>query len=88
MARRRKTGSPSWWNLGMLALESQQVIFMRLMKLAAGGPAASAETNLMVSEKVAEAISASHRMMLGASPDSIVRGYRKKVRANARRLAK
>ena len=72
----------------MLALESQQVIVMRVAKLAAGGTAAQAETSLMVSEKISEALSASQRLMMGASADSIIRGYRKKVRANARRLAK
>ena len=42
---------------------------------------------MMVSEKVIEGISTGTRLMLGATPNSVVRGYRKKVRANAKRLA-
>jgi hypothetical protein len=36
----------------MLALETQQVIGLRLMKLTLGGPAAAREANRMVAEKV------------------------------------
>ena len=44
-----------WWDLGMLAAESQQVIWLRYLRLAAGGSRASAEARRMVSEKVAVA---------------------------------
>ena len=77
-----------WSNLAMLAVESQQVIALRLMKLSTGGTDAHAEAHRMVSEKVAEANQAAMNLMLGASPDSVVYGYRKAVRANARRLSK
>jgi len=86
--RKRGATRPSWMNVAMLAIESQQVIFLRLAKLASGGAAARKEADLMVSEKVKEAINAGQRMMLGATPDSVIQGYRKKVRANARRLRK
>ena len=36
----------------MLALETQQVIGLRFLKLTLGGPAASREANRMVAEKV------------------------------------
>src|ERR1043165_4779975 len=42
----------AWWNIGMLAAESQQVMWLRFMRLAAGGPIASAEAQGMVSEKL------------------------------------
>ena len=42
----------------MLAAESQQVMWLRYLKLAAGGSKASAETRRMVSEKVAVAAQA------------------------------
>jgi hypothetical protein len=42
----------------------------------------------MVSEKTAAARNATRRLMLGASPNSVVQSYRKKVRANVRRLSK
>ncbi len=77
-----------WSNLAMLAVESQQVIALRIMKLATGGAEAQEEAHRMVSEKMVEANQATMSLMLGASPDSVVRGYRRKVRANARRLSR
>ena len=76
----------TWLNLNMLAFESQQVIFLRLMKLAAGGLDAQREAELMLREKVLAASQSSVRMAGGASLDSVVQTYRKTVRANARRL--
>jgi hypothetical protein len=87
MARRRRPSAPTWVNLVLLGIESQRVIGLRLTKIAAGGPQAALEAQLMVSEKVLEGISAGSRLMLGAKPNSVVRGYRKKVRANAKRLS-
>ena len=78
----------SWFGLAMLAAESQQVIGLRLMMLAGGGPKAQAEAQRMVTEKLLAAHDAAGRLMMGASHDSIVRGYRTKVRANSRRLLK
>jgi hypothetical protein len=77
-----------WYNLMMLGAESQQVIWLRLMKLAAGGTAAQNEARLMLSEKVSAAHQAGEHILRGGSADSVVRGYRKKVRANVRRLSK
>ncbi len=62
----------SWYNLTMLAAESQRVIWLRSMKLAAGGAKAEREA----------------RLIMGASADSVVKGYRRRVKANARRLSK
>jgi hypothetical protein len=76
----------SWLSLMMLAAESQQVIMLRALKLAAGGPGAALEANRMVSEKIAHANSEGSRILLGASPASVISSYRRKVRANARRL--
>ena len=55
---------------------------------AAGGSKASAETRPMVSEKVAVAAQAGIGAMLGDAPGRAVKRYRKKVRANRRRLSK
>jgi hypothetical protein len=77
-----------WYGVASLAVESQQAIWLRLLKLNAGGPNARKEANLMVSEKTAAARNATRRLMLGASPNSVVQSYRKKVRANVRRLSK
>lgn len=82
----------AWWKLGvdatLLAMESQQVIGLRLTKLAAGGPAAEVEAHRMVSEKIAAANEAALLMAMGGSTAKVVAGYRRKVRANARRLTK
>jgi hypothetical protein len=77
-----------WWDMAMLAVESQQVIGLRFLKLAAGGPRASAEAQRMVSEKVAAATQAAAGIVMGESSTRVMKRYRKKVRANRRRLAR
>jgi len=72
----------------MLAADSQQVIWLRTMRLAAGGAKARSEASRMITEKIMTAGIEGGRLVMGASGDSIVRRYRKKVRANSRRLAK
>ena len=82
----------AWWKLGLdatlLTMESQQVIGLRLAKLAAGGSAAQAEAQRMVSEKIAAANEAAHLLARGGSTSKVMAGYRRKVQANMRRLAK
>lgn len=82
----------AWWKLGidatLLAMESQQVIGLRLMRLSGGGAVAQAEAHRMVSEKIMAASEAAMLMATGGSGRRVVAGYRRKVRANARRLAK
>ncbi len=81
----------AWWKLGLdaglLAMESQQVIGLRLAKLAAGGSGAQAEAQRMVSEKIMAAHEAALLLATGGSTAKVMAGYRRKVRANARRLA-
>jgi hypothetical protein len=77
-----------WYNLTMLAAESQHVVWLRLMKLAKGGQDARKEADLMVSEKITAANRAGARLMKGASTDAIIKAYRRKVRANVRRLSR
>lgn len=76
----------SWVNLMLLTAESQQVIWLRTLKLAAGGTKAESEAYRMVSEKFMTGGLEMGRLMLGASSDSVVKRYRSKVRANRRRL--
>lgn len=78
----------AWWDLGMLAAESQQVMWLRCLRLADGGTAAAAEARRMVSEKVAVATVAGAGVLMGDAPGRVVKRYRKKVRANRRRLSK
>lgn len=79
----------SWWafslDAAMLAVESQSVIAMRLTS-AALGRGTHAENTLMVTEKAAAFFEAAASVAAGGSPHKVVRGYRKHVRANARRL--
>jgi hypothetical protein len=78
----------AWANLAMLALESQHVVALRLMKLAAGGPAAAREMNLMTFEKMEALAHESGRMLLGDTHARVVKRYRTRVRANRRRLSR
>ena len=78
----------TWWNVGMLAAEAQQVMWLRCMRLAAGGAMASAEAQRMVSEKVAVAGPVAAGILMGDSAVKAVKRYRREVRANRRRLSK
>ncbi len=94
MARR---GNP-WLRVGLdawsLGAESSAVIGLRLMKFAAGGPAADLEARRMVSEKMEAGLALSTLALtggLGATPHGAaartVAHYRRRVRANRRRLS-
>ncbi len=94
------TASNPWLNLSLnafrLGAEANSVIALRLMKLAGGGPGAAAEAQLMVSEKIQAAWEVQARMATGVltgaaahvGPSKAVAHYRRKVRANRRRLLK
>lgn len=71
----------------MLAAESQQVIALRLQKLACGGPDAHIEAHRMVAEKIVAVAETAFSIATGARPDEIVRDFRRRVGANARRLS-
>ncbi|MEO3387779.1 hypothetical protein [Mesorhizobium sp. CAU 1741] len=77
-----------WFDMAMLGMEAQQVFWLRTMKIAKGGKLGEREARLMVSEKVMAAGETAQSLALGASPGSVVKAYRKKVRANARRLSR
>jgi hypothetical protein len=82
------------WQNTMLAIEAQQVIALRLTKIALGGPAAQKEAALMVSEKLSAMAEGSQMMLTGAltgkkdlNAGQVTKLYRRKVRANRRRLS-
>ena len=75
-------------SLTMLAIDANRVIGLRLMKLMLGGRGARREAQLMISEKIDAAVEASASLMAGASGDEIVRRYRRRVAANAKRLVR
>jgi len=68
-----------------LALESQVVIWTRLTQIA-HGQGTPAESMLMVTEKMAAFAEATATVATGGSAHKVVKGYRKRVRANVRRL--
>ncbi len=72
----------------LLAMESQAVIGLRLARFALGGQDAGLEAQRMVTEKVSAAIEAAGLLAGGGSAHAVCNGYRRKVRANARRLRK
>jgi hypothetical protein len=69
----------------LLAIEAQSVIAMRLAQIAMGR-GTPAEAQLMVTEKMLAFSEAVALVAAGASTHRVVRGYRRKVRANAKRL--
>ena len=75
-------------SLTMLAAESNYVVGLRMMKLMRGGGGARREAKLMIREKIDAATKAGASLIAGASADEIVRQYRKRVTANAKRLGK
>jgi hypothetical protein len=84
-----RLGMEAWW----LGFESANVIALRMLRVAGGGPAAAAETQRMMSEKMTAACLLQWRSWLGllghSAPDiagGSLRHYRKLVRANRRRL--
>lgn len=89
-----------WLRLGIeawrLGLEASSVVALRSMKLAtASGPVAEAEARRMVDEKIEAALALQALALsgnLGITPHGAaartLAHYRRKVRANKRRLAK
>ena len=76
-----------WYPAMMLAVESNNVIDIRLRRIATGGVDAATETCLMFSEKVGAAVEAGSMLMRGESSAEIINFYRKHVAANAHRVA-
>jgi len=80
----------------LLGLEAQRVMALRWMRLAAGGARGHAEAQRMVTEKFAAATEAQAAAVAGAvegrSPQrtgkKMLGVYRKRVRANRRRLSR
>jgi len=85
-----------WFQMAHLTAEAQMVIGMRMLGMAGMWPVTKAENNRMFSEKndaLREALAAqAAAMMIGATPLAIatagLKPYRRRTRANARRLAR
>ena len=70
----------------MLAIESWQVIELRMVRLAWGGREGRAEMQSMVTEKVHAAGEAMTTLMFGGSPETVIARYREHVAFNIKRL--
>ena len=91
-----KQPSTSWfqlsWDMMQLTVEANSVIALRTLKMATGGAGAHEEISLMVSEKVQAAMDAHHELTTAAmagrtdGPAKAVALYRRRVRANQKRL--
>lgn len=85
---------PGWFEAARFGADVQRVMTLRMLRLAGGGPRAATEAQRMITEKVAALGEAQVAMMTalatGASFDAAAeacqRPYRRRVRANSRRL--
>jgi hypothetical protein len=75
-------------SLSLLSIEAHHVMWLRSLKLMAGGSVANREAVLMTTEKVAAAQEAFWGVLQGATTDTVIGGYRSKVRANRKRLSR
>ncbi len=80
----------------LLGFEAQRVMALRMMRIAAGGARGRAEAEHMVTEKFAAAVEAQAATVAGAvegrsaqrTAKKALNVYKKRVRANRRRLAR
>jgi hypothetical protein len=76
-----------WYTSLQLAAEANNVIGLRLTRMAFGGQDALEEAQLMVSEKIGAAWEAGTTLMSGGDVFAVIGRYREHVAANADRLA-
>ena len=67
-------------------LAAQRVIAMRMMRLARGGKSAKREARRMAVEKVAAEAEAGRLLATGGDLNTVVKHYRRAVKANETRL--
>lgn len=77
-----------FYSTTMLALESCDVIGLRLAKLMSGSRDSQEEAQLMMSEKVDAMFEATAILWASGSVNSVVNRYREHVAANAKRLSR
>jgi hypothetical protein len=77
----------TWFPVMLLALESSEVIGLRVAKLAGGDVDARHEAHRMVSEKIDAVIEVSAALLCGASAGEVINRIRGHVATNAKRLS-
>jgi hypothetical protein len=78
----------AWFGWAEAMIEVQQVVCLRTLRIMGGGTAATREATRMISEKIDASFDAGRELAAGRSASYVMRGYRKKIRANRRRLLK
>jgi len=76
-----------WYAARILAIESNGVIALRLLKIAGGRREARDEADLMVSEKIDALFEAGGSLCGAASAAMVISHHREHVSANAERLS-
>ena len=76
----------AWFSLMLLAVEANEVITLRMLKMGLGGADAWDEARLMMSEKIGAGLEAVNSVMTGGLPLAVVERYRELVAVNAIRL--
>ena len=77
-----------WYQATMLSFEAQRVISLRVMKFAGGGAQAQTEANLMMTEKISEAMAVTATLLRGGTGQAVIAQVRRRVRSNSRRLSR
>lgn len=77
-----------WLRLAQIGWDAQQVIALRLMKLARGGVPAAVELNLMVAEKMLEASKAAVTLASGGTIGAVLGSYHTEIQRNKARLSR
>lgn len=75
-----------WYPALMLAVESNNIIDVRLRKMAVGGVDPAHEIRLMVKEKVEAAFEVAAMLLQGSNSADVIEFYRIQVAANGQRL--
>ena len=75
-----------WLETGVLLMQSQRVIGLRLVKLAWGNRPAREEASQMINEKLKAASDAAALLMAGGSGSMVLAHYRELVANNVERL--
>jgi hypothetical protein len=76
-----------WFAGAMLAMESSEVVRLRLEKFVRCEADAEQEAHLMIHEKIAAAFEAAASLFSGATPGAVIGRYREHVAANVKRLS-
>ena len=68
--------------------DAYQVIWLQSLSVAGGGSKAKREAKFIVEEKITTAQEETMKLIMGGSPNAMVKNYRRKLKANKRRLSK